>query len=63
MKKENQKKLLTDHDLLVELRTDVQWIKNQLGNHLRHHWIITAGITVALVGVLIRYLVFALQGT
>lgn len=28
---------MTDREILAELRTDVQWIKKSLANHLAHH--------------------------
>ena len=32
---------LKDHDILLQLYSDVCWVKKILGNHLKHHWLIT----------------------
>lgn len=31
-----------DHDLLIKMYTDLCWVRKILGNHLSHHWAITA---------------------
>ncbi len=40
----------SDHDILIELRKDMQWIKKILGNHLKHHWAIHLATFTALLG-------------
>lgn len=42
-----------DHDLLVGLHTDMQWVKKTLSGHIRQHWAITCICITALVGFLI----------
>ena len=40
----------TDHDILIKLQADICWIRKQLSNHLKHHWMLTlslAGIVLA----------------
>ena len=32
---------LSDHDLLTKLSVDMDWLVKIVGNHLKHHWIIT----------------------
>lgn len=38
---------MDDHDILVELKNDMCWIKKALSNHLKHHWLITLGACTA----------------
>ena len=33
--------MMNDHDILIELKQDMHWIKKITGNHLKHHWVIT----------------------
>lgn len=56
----SQDEKVTDHDLLVGLCNDVQWLKKIMGNHLAHHWIITisvAGALLTAVGTLLMYII------
>lgn len=41
---------MDDHDLLMELKADICWIKKMCSNHLKHHWLLEAGIVLALLG-------------
>jgi len=49
-----------DHDILLGLQRDMCWIKKQLANHLKHHWMLTlsmAGVlAVGIVTVLVKLL-------
>ena len=47
-----------DHDLLISVVKDVSWIKNIMGNHLKHHW----GLEVALVIALLMALASKIWG-
>jgi hypothetical protein len=49
-----------DHDILLELKGDVCWIKKILGNHLKHHWLITLGALTAAMGSIGTLIVFLL---
>ena len=47
----------SDHDMLVGLKKDVCYLRKQLDylreqftNHLKHHWMLEAGIILALIG-------------
>jgi hypothetical protein len=40
----------TDHDLLIGLVQDMGWLKEQIANHLNHHWALTIALMIALVG-------------
>lgn len=59
MKKDFEEKDLSklkDHDILLQLYSDVCWVKKILGNHLKHHWMITLaaiGTTLTLGGALL----------
>lgn len=33
-----------DKILLAEIKTDVCWIKKIMGNHLKHHWVVTLAV-------------------
>jgi len=33
--------ILSDHDILIGLQRDMCWVRKQLENHLRHHFLIT----------------------
>ena len=40
-----------DHDLLIEIHTDVKWLKNTVADHLTKHWrfvIMIVGFVVAM---------------
>lgn len=50
-----------DHDILLELKSDIGWIKKILGNHLRHHWLITLGACTAAMAALGSLIVFLLM--
>ena len=52
---------MTDHEILVELRRDVKWIKQILGNHLRHHAAATITLAAATLAALTA-LIVALAG-
>jgi len=32
---------MTDHDLLVKVAQDVEWLKTSFKNHLKHHFLAT----------------------
>jgi len=51
---------MTDRELLLELKTDMCWIKKMLNNHLAHHWIITVsaiGAALSSMGALLVFLI------
>lgn len=31
--------------LLVQVSTDICWLKKIMGNHLKHHWAVTLAVT------------------
>lgn len=38
-----------EREAIVKLQTDVSWIREIMGNHLKHHWVVTlAVVTCAL---------------
>ena len=53
-------KVPTDHDLLVSVSKDIEWLKKIMSNHLAHHWILTvcvAGAMLTALGTLIMYII------
>ena len=48
-----------DHDLIVELGTDMAWVKVQLSNHLQHHRTMSMAL-IAINGSLVVGLIIAL---
>ena len=38
-----------DHDLLIKLSKDMCWVKENLSNHLKHHWLLELVIIGELV--------------
>lgn len=42
-----------DHDRLVEMHTDIKWIKKTLSDHLTKHWKFTFLVISLVVGVII----------
>ena len=51
---------MIDRELLLELKTDMCWIKKMLNNHLAHHWIITVsaiGAALSSMGALLVFLI------
>ena len=38
-----------DHDLLITLIADVKWIKDNLGNHIKHHIRLEIGLILIIV--------------
>lgn len=53
---------MDDHDLLIELKQDLCWVKKVLGNHLRHHWMITLGACTAAMGAFATLIVLLVRG-
>lgn len=47
----------TDHDILLQLYNDVNWIKKLMSNHLRHHWAITLAAIGAAISALLALVV------
>lgn len=43
----------SDHDRLIEIATDVKWIKEKLSEHLIKHWRFTILIVSLMVGAVI----------
>lgn len=46
----------TDHDLLIQLCTDVCWLKKVMGNHIKHHWMLTVALAAAAVAALLKWI-------
>ena len=46
-----------DHDLLIELRADIKWIRSSLSEHLRKHWAVSVCVLGALATGVIALLV------
>lgn len=51
-----------DHDRLIRLSSDVCWIKTIVGNHLKHHWIITVAALSAAFTAIAGAIVMLLKG-
>jgi len=51
-----------DHDILLELKTDVCWIKKIVGNHLRHHWMVTLAALAAALSSIGTLIIFLIKG-
>lgn len=49
---ESKKKPESDHDILIRVDCRTEKIEGCLSNHLRHHWMVTMAIVVALLSVL-----------
>jgi len=49
----------SDHDLLVSLGKDMEWVKKSLSNHLAHHSALEVGLAIATLGAVLTAL-FAL---
>ncbi len=45
--------MMNDHDRLIEMHTDIKWIKNTLTDHLKKHWWFVSVIITVLVGVIL----------
>lgn len=43
----------SDHDRLIEIGTDVKWIKEKLSDHLIKHWRFTVLVISLVVGVIL----------
>lgn len=50
----------TDHDILLKLEADMCWLKKVMGNHLRHHWMITLAVAGAFVTGAVAFVVRSL---
>ncbi len=46
----------SDHDMLLQLCTDVCWLKKIMGNHIKHHWMLTIVLVSAGVAALAKWL-------
>ncbi len=51
-----------DHDILLKLERDVSWVKEMLGNHLKHHWAITLGACTTTFGVIVTIIILLVKG-
>lgn len=49
--------MATDHDILIELQRDVCWIKKNLSNHLKHHWMLTIALCTVTVGGIVTWVI------
>jgi len=47
---------MTDHDLLVRIDERVQKIDKCLTGHIKHHWMISIPVGLALLGLLVKLL-------
>ena len=53
---------MEDHDLLITIAKDMYWVKKIMGNHLKHHWMITLGACTAAIGGFITLIIVWLRG-
>ena len=44
---------MDDHDRLIEMHTDIKWIKKTLTDHLRKHWWFATVVITVLTGVIL----------
>jgi hypothetical protein len=47
----------TDHDRLIRIETKVDTLIKYFDNHIKHHWMLTIPLTLALIGVVIKLLI------
>lgn len=40
---------MNDHDLLVRIDERVLGLENDMRNHLRHHWVVSVSVLVAVL--------------
>ncbi len=43
----------SDHDLLIKIATDVDWLKCKVSDHFKRHWWFTTVVITAVVGVIL----------
>ncbi len=48
-----------DHDKLIEIATDVKWIKEKLSDHLIKHWRFTILIVSLMLGAVVTGKIFS----
>ncbi len=48
-----KEKPMDDHDRLIEIATDVRWIKEKLSDHLIKHWRFTVLILSLVIGAVV----------
>jgi len=60
--KKLQEEAKTDHDILIRLKEDTKWIKEMLGNHLKHHWAFAFVLLSALLGSLVTIITLVVKG-
>jgi len=53
---------MNDHDLLMKVERDVNWITEMLKNHLKHHWCVTLGALTAALGALATAIILLVRG-
>lgn len=46
----------SDHDLLLQLCTDVKWLKHIMSNHIKHHWMLTVALAAASIAALLKWI-------
>lgn len=45
--------MMNDHDRLIEMHTDIKWIKNTLSEHLTKHWRFTVLVITLVIGAIV----------
>ncbi len=50
-----------DHDILVELKRDMRWLKEGFSNHLKHHWIILSACFGAILSLSIGIILLVVK--
>ncbi len=48
-----KEKPMDDHDRLIEMHTDIKWIKERLSDHLTKHWKFTATVIALVIGAIL----------
>lgn len=48
-----------DHDRLIEMHTDIKWIKKTLSDHLTKHWKFTVMVMALVIGAIITGKLFS----
>lgn len=49
--------MMDDHDLLIEAITILKELQKSFDNHIKHHWMLTIPLLMAVVGLIITLLI------
>ena len=54
--------MMNDHDILIELKSDMCWVRKQLQNHLKHHFLVALASFGAALSAITGVIIMVIKG-